>query len=352
MNHFALFSYVDVFLWPEEVALLNTNVVQASSSASLRDISELRRTVRQMESFYREGLKLTKSSDATPEDKALASRALADSAWIYLFISDKVLAEPADAASAHIKLALQLAEPNSKTWAFAQYINSAVFRRKNDFENAFEAAKQALAIMPEEPHAHIQCGLTALRLGLNTEAIGYFESAIRAAESIHTFEEGTFTVHHLLTIAEGDALERALMNLAQVHNKMKNHQAALECFNHPVMQDYAASHSFMGVAYKNNVHAEAYLGLGDYDNAKRLLLESHNIYKEQDKQEDPNCLRALLGLLEVSFGRGEELPEDYLAEATRLHAKHVGPNKEEHDFSVRLNNVQLTSLAVLSSLSL
>ncbi len=231
---------------------------------------------------------------------------------------------------------------------FIEHVKSAVLRNKGDFQGAFNAAKKSLVHLPEEPHVHIQYGLTALRLGLKEEAKTYFEQAAELAAAFKKNKPEYYDTdtHQRFISAEKDPLERALLNLAQVYNQLGVYQMALDCFDK--VEEPVQLENPLQVAYKNNVMAEAYIGLKQYDEANERLLTAYNNYESEDALDAPNCFRTRLGLLETVIGLEETLGVETLEDA-RAHHQRLGCGPT-HDFTVRLDAIT-TSLEHLDGLA-
>ncbi|MDF1645670.1 MAG: hypothetical protein P1U61_01630 [Legionellaceae bacterium] len=119
------------------------------------------------------------------------------------------------------------------------------------------------------------------------------------------------------------------INLAQVYNRLHQYEDALRCLNQ-IQHD-----SPIQTAYSNNVFAETYIGLEQYDKAKELLDEAYDFYHQEKLLETDNAFRNMLGSLEVNLARNEPL-EQLTAIRTLYKTLQYEPT---HDFKLRLDAI-------------
>ncbi|MCH9757093.1 MAG: CDC27 family protein [Gammaproteobacteria bacterium] len=310
------------FNWNSIYGTLNPNVIAARSPDNRPN------TLNIIETFSHQLSQQLHST--TPIEAGLASDTCAHTAWI--FILERNRAE----AQKHISFALKFASTG-----FARYVESTVKRGAGDFKGAFDSALAAIDLFKEAEesnlvlaHAHIQVGLAALRLNQNEVAKQYFEAAEKLALEATPSVAATRTyAEHVIMRSEGNPMNRMLMNLAQVYNKLGQYNDALRCLN-----QIPPPESPIQIAYSNNVFAETYIGLQQYDEAKQLLAEAYAYYETENMLNTDNNFRNMLGSLEVNLALNE--PLEHL-EATRALYKTL-KYAPDHDFRLRLDAIVKT----------
>ena len=126
---------------------------------------------------------------------------------------------------------------------------SAIHMRES--ENYEEARQLLLALhaeFPEDPQVNYQCAWIHDLLGLEREAIPFYEKAVQTGLS-------------------GDDLKSALLGLGSTYRCIGEYQRAIETFQH-ARELFPGSHEFnvfLGMAYYN---------IGEYSKAMELLLSS------------------------------------------------------------------------------
>ncbi|MDF1678483.1 MAG: hypothetical protein P1U32_07305 [Legionellaceae bacterium] len=315
--------FTQKFNWNTLYRQLSADITQARSTAFRPHTMTL---IEHINKNLAHQLNLQQTQQMTPGAALQASDTCAHAAWIFVLEQDK------DNATKFLDAALTFG-----VTGLVKYIECPAKRADRDFEGALASSESAIALFNAADesdtvlaHAHIQVGLTAMRLGRIEMAETHFSTAERLAAAPPSAEQIRSYAEHIMISSEGNPKARLYINWAQLHNKLKQYDAALACLNLiPPLS------SPIDIAYNNNVYAETYIGLGRYNDAKVRLDETYAFYKTENLLETDNAFRNMLGSLEVNLALDE--PLTHLDAINALYRKRA--YKPSHDFRVRLDNI-------------
>jgi tetratricopeptide (TPR) repeat protein len=133
--------------------------------------------------------------------------------------------------------------------AFQETLASAIkLRESQNHEEARQLLLELHSKFPEDPQVNYQCAWIHDLLGLEKEAIPFYEKAVRAG-------------------LEGDDLKSALLGMGSTYRCIGEYQRSMETFQHALTL-FPGSHEinvFLGMAYYN---------IGEHAKAMELMLKS------------------------------------------------------------------------------